>query len=67
NKLIKKAKTTFSKCKQNENTSSSKKKLKKTITIESNIEDNQNEDNQNEDNQDQRNTEFQEKVMVLKE
>ncbi|RHZ80734.1 hypothetical protein Glove_132g284 [Diversispora epigaea] len=55
-------KTIFSKCKQNENASSSKKKLKKTITIESDIE-----DNQNEDNQDQGNIEFQEKVMALKE
>ncbi|CAG8601505.1 3161_t:CDS:2 [Diversispora eburnea] len=62
NKLIKKVKTTFSICKQNENASSSKKKLKKTITIESDIE-----DNQNEDNQDQENTEFQEKVIALKE
>ncbi|RHZ79460.1 hypothetical protein Glove_145g17 [Diversispora epigaea] len=40
NKLIKKAKTTFSKCKQNENANSNKKKLKKTITIESDIENN---------------------------
>ncbi|RHZ72693.1 hypothetical protein Glove_241g26 [Diversispora epigaea] len=48
NKLIKKVKTTFFKHKQNENTSSSKKKqkkLKKTITIEFDIEDNQDQEN----------------------